>query len=133
MKIEELTELVIDALDDLKAKDVYTIDVRGKSNVTDVMVIASGTSARHVRSLAENVVEKAKHSGLKPLGMEGEEDAEWVLVDLGDVVVHVMQAAIRDLYRLEKLWNTEDVVAEVVSDEVKDEATQAGTQAGTIR
>ena len=104
MKIKQLTELVIDALDDLKAKDVYTIDVRGKSNVTDVMVIASGTSARHVRSLAEKVVEKAKHSGLKPLGMEGEEDAEWVLVDLADVVVHIMQPRVREFYKLEDLW-----------------------------
>jgi len=109
MEIDQLIHLVIDALEDVKAKDVRTLDVRGKSNVTDVMVIASGTSARQVRSLADKVVEKAKEAGVKPLGVEGEREAEWVLVDLGDVVVHVMQPEIRDFYQLEKLWSTEDV------------------------
>lgn len=110
MEIDQLTHLVIDALEDVKAKDVRILDVRGKSNVTDVMVIASGTSARQVKSLADKVVEKAKQAGVSPLGIEGEREAEWVLVDLGDVVVHVMQPEIRDFYQLEKLWSTEDVV-----------------------
>ena len=109
MEIEQLTHLVIDALEDVKAKDIRTLDVRGKSNVTDVMVIASGTSARQVKSLADRVVEKAKEAGVRALGVEGEREAEWVLVDLGDVVVHVMQPEIRDFYQLEKLWSTEDV------------------------
>lgn len=109
MEIEQLIHLVIDALEDVKAKDIRTLDVRGKSNVTDVMVIASGTSARQVKSLADRVVEKAKEAGVRALGVEGEREAEWVLVDLGDVVVHVMQPEIRDFYQLEKLWSTEDV------------------------
>lgn len=107
MKAEELTQIVIDALDDLKAVNVRTLNVRNKSNVTDVLVVATGTSARHAKSLAENVVVKAKQSGVIPLGVEGEDSGEWVLVDLGDVVVHIFQAEVRDFYQLEKLWETE--------------------------
>ena len=107
MKVEDLTQLVFDALDDLKAVDVRVLDVREKTNVTDVMVIATGTSARHAKSLADNVVAKSKESGVPPMGIEGEDVGEWVLVDLGDVVVHVMQAEVRELYQLEKLWETE--------------------------
>ena len=109
MKSEELTAVVLDALDDLKAVDVHVIDVRGKTSITDVMVIASGTSSRHVKSLANNVVVKAKENGVAPLGEEGEDVGEWALIDLGDVVVHVMQREIRDFYQLEKLWETEAV------------------------
>ena len=107
MKVEALTKLVFEALDDLKAVDVRVIDVRGKSNVTDMMVVATGTSARHVKSLAENVIDKVKQNGGRPLGIEGEDIGEWVLVDLADVVVHVLQAEMRDFYQLEKLWETE--------------------------
>jgi len=107
MKVDELTQIVIEALDDLKAVDVRVIDVRGKSSVTDVMVVATGTSTRHVKSLADNVVDKIKKNGGKPLGIEGEDVGEWVLVDLADVVVHVLQAEMRDFYQLEKLWETE--------------------------
>lgn len=109
MNAEELTKLVVDTLDDMKATDVRVLDVRGKTNVTDVMVISSGTSARQVKSQAERVIEKAKENGVKPLGIEGESEAEWVLVDLGDVVLHVMQPQIREFYHLEKLWATEEV------------------------
>lgn len=109
MKIDDLTQLVFDALDDLKAVDVRLLDVREKTSVTDVMVIATGTSTRHVKSLADNVVLKAKEQGVPPLGVEGEDVGEWALIDLGDVVVHVMQAEVRELYQLEKLWETEAV------------------------
>jgi ribosome-associated protein len=110
MKVDELTQLAIDALDDMKAVDVRVIDVRKKTNVTDVMVIATGSSARHVKSLANSVVVKAKENGEKPIGIEGEDTGEWVLVDLVDVVVHVLQAEIRDFYQLERLWETESAV-----------------------
>lgn len=107
MKVKELTHLVFEALDDLKAVDARVLDVREKTNVTDVMVIATGTSARHVKSLANNVVVEAKKNGETPIGIEGDDTGEWVLVDLGDVVVHILQAEIRDFYQLEKLWDTE--------------------------
>ena len=104
---EALCKIVVDALEDVKAQDIHVIDVRDKSNVTDIMVIASGTSSRQVRSLANNVAVMAKENGVTPLGSEGEIDGEWVLVDLGDVIVHVMMPHIRDFYNLEKLWSTE--------------------------
>ena len=104
---EQLRDLVIDALEDIKAIDIRVLDVRGKSSVTDIMVIASGNTARQVKALTDNVVVKAKESGSKPLGVEGEVQGEWALVDLGDVVVHIMQPSIRDFYNLEKLWGDE--------------------------
>lgn len=104
MNIDELKQVVIDALDDLKGVDIKTIDVRGKSSVTDVLVIASGKSTRQVKALADSVVVKVKEAGLQPLGVEGERESNWVLVDLGDVVVHVMLPETRDFYNLEKLW-----------------------------
>jgi ribosome-associated protein len=104
MTDESLQKTVQDALDDLKGRDVVVLDVRGLTSIADSMVIASGTSDRHVRSLAENVIEKCKESGQRPLGVEGLKDGEWVLVDLQDVVVHVMLPRVRDFYNLEKLW-----------------------------
>ncbi|MEJ2345731.1 MAG: ribosome silencing factor [Gammaproteobacteria bacterium] len=106
MHIDELTKLVVDALDEMKAVDVRVLDVRDRSSFTDVMVIASGTSSRHVKAMADNVMMKAKKSGVALLGSEGERTAEWILVDFGEVVVHVMQPQIRDFYNLEKLWST---------------------------
>ena len=104
MQNEQLLQLAIAALEDLKAKDITTIDVRGKTSITDFMVIASGTSGRHVKSLAENVLEKVKEQGVRPVGNEGLDGCEWALLDLGDVVVHVMQEATREFYDLERLW-----------------------------
>ena len=114
-----ITDLVVDALDDLKAVDTKIVDVRGLSSVMDFLVIASGNSSRHIKSLADNVVVKAKAAGCPPIGVEGENAADWVLVDLGDVVVHVMQPAARSFYDLERLWSGEPEVSteqDVVAD-----------------
>lgn len=105
---DRLRAVVLAALDDLKARDVREIDVRDKSSVTDLLVVASGTSSRHVKSIADEVVKKAKQAGLPPLGVEGEREAEWVLVDLGDIVVHVMLPRTREFYGLERLWTVGD-------------------------
>ena len=102
---DRLLEIVVAALEDMKGVDVRVIDVRGLTSITDRMVIVSGTSTRHVKALADNVVLHAKQHGFKPLGVEGENSAEWVLVDLADVVVHIMMPEIRDFYALEKLWS----------------------------
>ena len=107
-----LRTTVIAALEDLKAKDIREIDVRGKTSIADLLVIASGTSARHVKSIADEVVKFAKQAGVMPLGVEGEQEAEWVLVDLGDVIVHVMLPRIREFYGLERLWTVGDRDAE---------------------
>ncbi|MUT71168.1 ribosome silencing factor [Stutzerimonas frequens] len=104
MQTEALVQLAVAALEDLKGLDITTIDVQGKTSVTDYMIIASGSSSRHVKSLAENVLEKAKEQGVRPLGSEGLDGGEWALLDLGDVVVHVMQVPTRQFYDLERLW-----------------------------
>ena len=107
MQAEELKDLVVNALDDQKAKEISVLDVRGIASFTDFMVIASGTSRRHVASLAEHVVGRAREAGVRAMGIEGGDIAEWVLVDLGDVVAHVMQPTTRGFYNLEKLWSVE--------------------------
>jgi ribosome-associated protein len=101
---QQLVDIAQKALDDLKAKDVLTLDVRSLTSLADVMIIASGTSSRHVKSLADNVVKLVKEAGLKPMGMEGERDGDWILIDLAGVIVHVMQPATRAFYDLERLW-----------------------------
>ena len=106
--VTQLRKHVIDALEELKAKDIREIDVRGKTSIADLLVVASGTSARHVKSIADEVVKFAKKAGVMPLGVEGEQEAEWVLVDLGDVIVHVMLPRIREFYGLERLWTVGD-------------------------
>jgi len=103
-EVEEIKNLVVNALEDLKAVNLVVIDVRGKTSVADYMVIASGTSDRHVKSLANNVIVETKKAGITLLGIEGEKVGEWVLVDLADVIVHVMLPQTRDFYQLEKLW-----------------------------
>jgi len=105
MQTDELKSIALEALEDLKGVDIVAFDVRDMTTVTDVMIIASGTSDRHVKSLADAVVMACKKAGVPPLGVEGEQEGEWVLVDLGDVVVHVMQPRIREFYALEKLWS----------------------------
>lgn len=102
---EQLKTLVVDAIEEMKGNDIHVIDVSVKSSFTDNMVIASGTSTRHVKSISENVAMKAKKAGMPPLGVEGEQLGDWVLVDLGDVVVHIMLPDVRDFYSLEKLWS----------------------------
>jgi len=102
---EKLLALVIDALEELKGVDIRILDVSKLTSITDRMVIASGTSTRHVKSLADNVTRKTRQAGFRALGVEGEQAAEWVLVDLGDVVVHVMMPRTREFYALEKLWS----------------------------
>jgi ribosome-associated protein len=109
MNLEQLLTLVNNALDNMKAQDIVAIDVRNKSSITEYMVIATGTSTRHVKSIAGEVIREAKAAGIPPLGSEGEENAEWVLVDLNDIVVHVMLAEIRAFYNLEKLWETDSI------------------------
>jgi len=104
----DLLKLALAALEEIKGKDVVDIDVRGKTSVCDYMVVASGTSTRHVKSLADEVVMASKRAGYLPLGVEGEREAEWVLVDLGDVVVHVMLPRVREFYALERLWTVGD-------------------------
>jgi ribosome-associated protein len=114
MNSEQLCALIIDALDDLKAKNIVTLDVRRMTSVTDYMIVASGTSSRHVKSLVDNVAEKARAAGHRPIGVEGEEGGEWVLLDLQDALVHVMLPAVREFYNLEKLWSlttSSDLVA----------------------
>lgn len=104
MNSEQLCDLVVDALEEVKARDIVRLDVRELTTVTDYMVVASGTSNRHVKALAEAVAEKAREAGHRPAGIEGEEGSEWVLLDLQDVLVHVMLPRVREFYKLEKLW-----------------------------
>ena len=114
MNSNKLTDLVVDALDDIKAQDIVKLDVRDMTTVTDYMIVASGTSSRHVQALVENVAEKAKAAGHRPLGIEGEDGGEWVLLDLQDTLVHVMLPKVREFYNLEKLWSlgaADDVAA----------------------
>jgi ribosome-associated protein len=99
-----LAQVVLAALEDMKAVNVKAMDVRGITDITDMMVVASGTSDRHVKSIADRVVQRCKEAGYRPIGVEGERDGEWVLLDLNDVVLHVMLPRVREFYALEKLW-----------------------------
>ncbi len=107
MQTEKVIKIVHNALEDMKAKEIIDLDVRGRSTVTDYMIIASGTSKRHVGSIAEEVIIKVKEAGLQPLGSEGQGVRDWILVDLGDVVVHVMMPDAREFYDLERLWGVD--------------------------
>ncbi|MDH3979951.1 MAG: ribosome silencing factor [Gammaproteobacteria bacterium] len=103
--VDRLLATTLAALEDMKAVDVRVIDVRGQTSITDIMVVASGTSTRHVKAIADNVELEAKQTGVQALGVEGEKGSEWILIDLADVVVHVMMPAVREFYALEKLWS----------------------------
>jgi ribosome-associated protein len=102
-----LQEVVLATLTDMKALDIRSFDVRGLTDITDTMVVASGTSDRHVRSIVDRVVQRCKESGFRPFGLEGEREGEWVLLDMNDLVLHVMLPRVRDFYALEKLWSEE--------------------------
>jgi ribosome-associated protein len=115
MQLEKLRQLVVDTLDDMKARDVLVMDVRGKTAVTDYMVVASGTSDRHVKAIAETVAYRAKEAGDAPLGTEGVNEGEWALVDLNGVVVHVMLPKVRDFYSLERLWSAPESVPQTAA------------------
>ncbi len=104
-RTDQIVQAVNAALADIKAVNIKVLDVRALTDIADVMVVASGNSDRHVRSIAERVVEFAKKQGFRPSGMEGERDGEWALVDLQDVIVHVMLPRVREFYRLESLWD----------------------------
>ncbi len=101
----DLLPRVLEALDNLKARNVATLDVRDVTSVTDTMVIASGTSGQHAKAISDHLVESMKEQGDDPLGVEGKDVADWILVDLGDVLVHVMSPASREFYDLERLWS----------------------------
>ena len=115
MQLEKLRQLVVDTLDDMKARDVLVMDVRGKTAVTDYMVVASGTSDRHVKAIAETVAYRTKEAGDAPLGTEGVNEGEWALVDLNGVVVHVMLPKVRDFYSLERLWSAPESVPQTAA------------------
>lgn len=104
MQAEQLKDLVVKALEEMKAQDVSVIDVRGRTSVTDFMVLASGTSNRHVKSLADSVVAEVREHGVRASSVEGADASDWILVDLGDVVVHTMMPATREFYDLERFW-----------------------------
>ena len=102
---EPISDAIVAALEDAKAKDIVCLDVRHLTTMTDYMIIASGTSDRHVKSIAGNLIDDMKEAGRRPYGVEGEEDGEWVLVDMQDAIVHVMLPRVREFYNLEKLWD----------------------------
>lgn len=104
MQLEELNDFLVDKVDDMKAQDIMTIDVQGKSSITDYMIVCTGTSKRHVSSIADHVAKESKLAGVEPLGIDGEEQGEWVVLDMGTTILHVMQEEQRELYQLEKLW-----------------------------
>lgn len=105
MKIEKLEKIVIEALEDLKGSNIVKLDVSELTDMTEIMIFASGTSTRQVKSLANNVAMQAKKNGVQPVGTEGEDTGEWVLVDLADIIIHVMLPETRELYDLERLWS----------------------------
>ncbi len=117
MQVEKLRDLVVTTLEDMKAFDIAILDVRGKTSITDFFIIASGSSDRHVKAMAESVAFQAKQAGQAPIGSEGLKEGEWALIDLNGVVVHVMQPKVRDFYQLERLWALDPAAAEKLGKE----------------
>jgi len=120
MKLNELKDLVQNSLEDMKAVDIVNIDVKGKSSMTDELYIATGNSTRHVKSIAEAVAINVKEAGADIIGTEGKGSSEWVLVDLNDIIVHVMLESTREFYALEKLWEPEDATDKTVEEALSD-------------
>jgi len=120
MKLNELSDLVQNSMEDMKAVDIVSIDVTGKSSMCDILFFATGNSTRHVKSIAENIVIDAKAAGVNILGTEGKGSAEWVLVDLNDIIVHVMLESTREFYQLEKLWGADDADDKSVDQAIAD-------------
>lgn len=110
-QLEQLKTLIVSALEDRKGQNIRVLDVRGVASFTDLMIIASGNSTRQVKALSDRVVEVCKEAGVRPIGVEGEREAEWVLVDLGDVVAHIMLPDVRDFYNLDGLWSVPELAA----------------------
>ncbi len=125
----ELKTLAETSLDDMKAVEVTVIDVADRTTVTDWMIVAGGTSQRHVKSLANEVITKSKENGVRPVGIEGESEGDWILVDLGDVIVHVMTRETRDFYALEKLWTMEPTDQSATNDPANDTDSNPATDA----
>ena len=120
---KNLTEIVVNALEDVKALDIALIDVRGLTDIMDTMVVASGNSSRQVKALTNNLVVDAKRAGYTPIGVEGDDTSEWILVDFGDLVAHIMLPATRQLYDLERLWSLPtESVAETATESVDNNA-----------
>ena len=120
---KNLTEIVVNALEDVKALDIALIDVRGLTDIMDTMVVASGNSSRQVKALANNLVVDAKRAGYTPIGVEGDDTSEWILVDFGDLVAHIMLPATRQLYDLERLWSLPtESIAETATESVDNNA-----------
>jgi ribosome-associated protein len=126
--VSPLQQIVSSALEDMKAVNVRVLDVRGLTDIADTMIVASGTSDRHVRSIADNVTQNSKKAGFRPLGTEGARDGEWVLVDLGDILVHVMLPRVREFYGLESLWEGGAPVAAVPKAVAKPAARRAAAR-----
>ena len=105
MQFDQLNTFLSDKADDMKAQDIQTIDVQGKSSITDFMIVCTGTSKRHVVSIADHLARESKMAGVEPLGVDGEAEGEWVVLDMGSTIIHVMQQEQRELYQLEKLWS----------------------------
>ena len=109
MNVTEHNELIIEVLNNSKATNIITLDVRDMTSTVDLMILASGTSTRHVKAISQILIVESKKNKKRPIGVEGEEGSEWVLVDFADILVHVMLPRVREFYNLEKLWSLQPI------------------------